>query len=262
MHHNSMVNLKIILSCISLISFLLLLSASVSAYTSFSGWCYQESANTSNQAGTDGSCGLNYGGAYSWTAGWGSPENVTDGNWDTYTGGSTGSYFYINYTKPTNYQNSSLWQIKYYGAGGTPVNATVNISILNSCWTYNSTTIFLQVYTVSGQLDFYCKNASNWQFIGGDGWKIYEEAMWWNITGGTTYSCSPPAASQGNGVWDINCSQNCSWYNKQKIPSNITITGKGSLHLNAYWLFTTIKKHTITIDNGCRLLIGRRGGFR
>jgi hypothetical protein len=60
----------------------------VSAYS-----CYQESANTSNQAGTDGSCEQNYSGTYSFT-----PGNI--------------GYLYINYSIPRNATTNSLIQIK------------------------------------------------------------------------------------------------------------------------------------------------------
>ena len=72
------------------------------------GDCYQESANISNQTGTDGNCNLDYNGGY----------NVYD------------SYLYINYSKPIR-ASSSKWKIKHGD------DDEYNISILSTCFNMN-----------------------------------------------------------------------------------------------------------------------------
>lgn len=82
--------------------------------------CYQESANTSNQSGNDGTCGLNYSGVY----------NTSENN-----------YLYINYSKPTNNITGALWRVKHGAAD------EYNVSIPNSCFSYNQQFLMLRLYS-------------------------------------------------------------------------------------------------------------------
>jgi hypothetical protein len=86
------------------------------AYNVTHDTCYQESANESNQVGTDEDCGLNYSGIY----------NIDK------------EIFYINYTKPTNSVGAS-WRIKYTSAN------TDTLNIPESCYDYNANNIELRI---------------------------------------------------------------------------------------------------------------------
>ena len=142
-----MLSLGVIIFCLS----------SVSASS-----CYQESANTSNQVGTDGSCGLNYSGSYQITS----------------------NYMYINYTKPISSNNASLWRVKF---GGNTENSFFynDFSILASCWNYNSNIILLRVYTTDNASD--CINpmveSSYGQCFNGT-WNTITNVSYASVTGG------------------------------------------------------------------------------
>lgn len=152
--------------------------------------CYQESANTTNQKGTDGNCGLNYSGLYVSSGSWTNLGMVYDGDWGTYGYGGTTTLvnLTINYTKPLNALSSSLWNIKT----GMTVN---NLSINSSCWNYSPTKLVLMVQSkhkstmpASYQSFWKCYNGTSWLDISPSGSTleatsfIYEEAMIWNVS--------------------------------------------------------------------------------
>ena len=150
--------------------------------------CYQESANISTSCG-----GINTGN-YSIT-GAGNASNPTtyfDGDWNTYAANlgniNSETDFYINYTKPTNTINSSLWQIKNGDGAGTVL---MNISI-GDCWNMNNQLVFrvnMSCYgtpSCSNKLKYDCFNGSEWINIRTDSiepGQVWEEAMQWNISG-------------------------------------------------------------------------------
>ena len=78
------------------------------------GLCYQESANTTNQTGIDGSCELNYTGNYllGFDSGCSGPSrpatNIIDGDWNTYSCNPPGNDIYINYSIPDTTINGGL----------------------------------------------------------------------------------------------------------------------------------------------------------
>jgi hypothetical protein len=80
--------------------------------------CYQESASVSNQSGTDGNCNLSYGG-YS--------------NYEP-------MYVNLSYEKPTD-SISAIWSVKHGNL------ERYNVSIPDSCFSYNSSNIFLRLYS-------------------------------------------------------------------------------------------------------------------
>jgi Pretoxin HINT domain len=122
-------------------------------------WCYQESANTSNQPSdigfystsnatgvpSDGNCGLSYTGSYYWNNTlWPSASVIEDGNWSNSSfiaGGNPTTYFYVNYTKPTGAQPSSIWAVR----AGSVTNLSANYSFPSSIWNYNSTGLELLI---------------------------------------------------------------------------------------------------------------------
>ena len=152
--------------------------------------CYQESANVSNQVGTDGNCGLNYTGNYYMTGT--NTGGAWDGNWNT-TDGNNGYYsFYINYSKPLNIYSAygAIWQVKRITNGGLS-SVTSNNTIPTSCFN-NDSQIHLKLRTFfsgfSNHLEYSCLNSSGYSvFIPdytdiscgvGEGC-IYEEGIYW-----------------------------------------------------------------------------------
>ena len=177
---------------IVLFLFLILNLGNVSSF-----WCYQESANISNQKGTDGNCGQVYNGSYLFTGPWNSPELLIDGNWNTDGWGAAGgSSLYINYTKPLGALNTSLWQLKELAVSSDATYFT-NLSI-SSCFNYYNNTLALRwdSYYQSGGDSVYCYNGA-WNYLttfpGLDPTfqtYPYEEAMVWNITDSMIFNCT------------------------------------------------------------------------
>lgn len=151
-------------------------------YNTTNGDCYQETANESTACG-----GLSTG-TYSDNGLWADESLVRDGDWDTYSQDAipTSPYPFMNitYTKPVGAENTSVWQIKDFGA-------RTNLTIPSSCWDYNSTHLFLDVdskSTSSYRCYWRCRNSTGWQVLreayGGidsDYQRAYEEGMWWDI---------------------------------------------------------------------------------
>lgn len=158
-------------------------------------YCYQESANTSNQTGIDGNCGLNYTGIYNFTfpgstQSWTNPENLIDGNWSSFGVDDTSStgvpgYLQINYTKPLNSDNNSKWKLNDF---------STEYNLPSECWNYDSTKLVFLVksfvrtsFPLNANRTFYCYNGSNYNTIfqedgSGSIARIYEEGMNWSIT--------------------------------------------------------------------------------
>jgi len=124
-------------------------------------FCYQESANTINQGGIDGSCGLNYGGSYSFSilGDFISPTNANDGNWNslTYCNNNLGVHnITVVYIKPQGATGTSVLQVQDGFAdnngGSLTKNTIVNLSIPSSAWTYSATnvTFLVQISSTTG----------------------------------------------------------------------------------------------------------------
>jgi len=81
------------------------------------GWCYQETANVST------ACGGLDSGLYANTGSWTDYKKTHDGNYSSYgyINMVTWGYMYINYTKPNNAMNTSVWQLKTGNATGSIV---------------------------------------------------------------------------------------------------------------------------------------------
>lgn len=148
--------------------------------------CYQESANTSNQGGSDGNCNLNYNGNYtiSGSGGDGNYSRLIDGSWSTaYYRGT----IYVNYTKPNNGLNGALWRVKTQKFGEN------NITLPTRCLNANPNILQLNIlYTSFGTFDkgtrILCHNGTSWENVTADlhgdetGDVVYEEAIYWNIS--------------------------------------------------------------------------------
>lgn len=160
-------------------------------------FCYQESANTTNQSGTDGACGQVYTGTYTFSAGWtdtpiANNQNATiDGNYNTESFPALSGTVTLNsnYTKPSLANSSSVWQVRYMNTSGQ--TNLVNYSLPSTCFS----TPFLDVrsqMSFADVLDFSCWNGSAYQSfysedlgaLGGRT-RLYEEGMFWQIGCGT-----------------------------------------------------------------------------
>lgn len=99
--------------------------------------CYQETPNLVNTA--DGTCSLVYTGKV--ITGGTNGYRAVDGDWATYSyGGTSGTVYYFNYTKPTG-ATGALWKTKD-GIGD------VLLRVPDSCFNYNSTSIALRAISV------------------------------------------------------------------------------------------------------------------
>jgi hypothetical protein len=106
-------------------------------------WCYQESANVSNQTGIDGNCGLNYGGNY------------------TYIKRAISGEIIVFYKTPIN-ATSLILKIKI----GDPMFDIQNITLPNTCWSSNNITFNFSSATCYGTLSSVgCKNVSGNNYI-------------------------------------------------------------------------------------------------
>ena len=181
----------------------------------FSSMCYQESANTTNQSSTDGSCGLNYTGTYLAT-GWLNKAALYDGDWATRTRANMDPcYLYVNYSKPSLGQ-SAKWNLKY--ENDTAITAE-NLTIPTSCFSQSKLQLYiLNIYTVGYNIS--CYNGTGWESISQKSDTtmtkyFYEEAMWWNISNSVTQGINTNVAniSQASLVAGQNWTLQCSAYN-------------------------------------------------
>jgi hypothetical protein len=162
---------------------------SITTVTSYTNWCYQETANISTACG-----GLSSGNYSFILSRWDSDEyrnvyKTFDGNWSSYSipsGQNVNTTLYINYTVPVS-ATSALWQVKMHN---TYQNIT-NLTIPNDC--FSQTKIPLSVNIVyptdssATYMEFQCYNATNSRLLLNTTLSpgyiyFYEEAMWWNIS--------------------------------------------------------------------------------
>ena len=160
-------------------------------------FCYQESANTTNQSGIDGSCGLLYNGSYVFSAGWtdappSNNQNVTiDGDYNTESFPALAGVVTLNsnYTKPSLANSSSVWQIRYMNT--TEQTNIINYSLPSTCLSLSFLDIRSQM-SFGDVMSFSCWNGSAYQSfysedlgaLGGRT-RLYEEGMFWQIGCGT-----------------------------------------------------------------------------
>lgn len=176
------------------------------------GICYQETANVSSSCGGLATGGYSSIGCMDFSTcggGEGFPFNAVDGNWGTSSSPFTAAPYplvatlYVNYTKPSNALNSSVWQIADFSINEDEV--PVNFTIPDGCWNVQPLQFAINYSGGNGAgsnyVQFKCYNATNWFMISDNGFHagfLYEEAMWWNMTGnsfgnlinGTDYNIS------------------------------------------------------------------------
>jgi len=198
------------------------------------GFCFQESANTTNQTNLDGNCGLNYSGNYIIEGtNFGTGINASaffDGNYSTAIGTLDYANFYINYSIPSGALNGSLWQVK-----DTSLQTYTNLSI-DECLINGVLQLrFLSAYNGGAS------NAnSSWSCYNGSAWAVkrnntgifkqvaYEEAIFWNVL---TTNLSLKIGSLSNYSWYLpqasyqgtNAILNC--LNDSFTTENLTFTG-------------------------------------
>jgi hypothetical protein len=156
--------------------------------------CYQESANTTNQTGIDGDCGLNYNGIISSTGS--SINNLVDGSWNTQLSYASVINTNITYIPPIgNY--TAVWRIGSANFFGDLVDTNVTIPTL--CL---GTTLKLNINTSAdpnGESRWNCFDSSNnlinvFSSTGGANLgMIYEEAIYWNIYPNAYVTLNSPA---------------------------------------------------------------------
>jgi hypothetical protein len=154
-------------------------------YQTQNQWCYQETADASTSCGGLDTGSYGFGGDS-----WVDETQLYDGDWDTNSsvGGMFGgtAYMYINYTKPSNALNSSLWQVKK-DIGSSVVES--NYSIPSDCFAQNPLQFRITSFasmTGDSWVDLDCYNGTDYRPIYAhpitiDGDKVWEEAMWWNM---------------------------------------------------------------------------------
>ena len=151
-----------------------------------SGICYQETATTPTACG-----GLDTG-IYGSVGLWFDPEvNTRDADWDTYgnTYPNEAGTLRVNYTRPPGAQNNSMWQIK-------TTDGTENISMNAICWDAFTNTTSLELASVYINANpatiVRCRNATTFIDIKTNtgGSQIFEEGMWWNISGASVGNAS------------------------------------------------------------------------
>jgi hypothetical protein len=144
-------------------------------------YCYQESANVSNQTGLD-TCILNYGGSYSsnnWTK-WNNYADMYDGNYNSYADTILfDSYQTVTYVMPGGIiLNNSIWQFK----DDTGIfNQTLNNC--NGSISGNNISLYWWKSASPNAIIWYCLNNSggaNFFHNSSLATKIYEENMYWS----------------------------------------------------------------------------------
>lgn len=161
---------------IMVLVFMIFASLSVSA-----DYCFQESANVTNQSGMDGDCSLLYTGSYNWTGGWFDVEEAFDGNYATdasSAGWDNNAYLYINYTKPVT-AKSAIWMLDL------PFIDKVNLTIPDVCYDKYSEKVSLWMVLYNGFSDkgyYYCDgtNGTNLLYTFTES-EIWEEGIYWYV---------------------------------------------------------------------------------
>lgn len=222
--------------------------------------CYQESANTTNQSGTDGACGQLYNGSYTFSGVWADvpPSNggnaSVDGNYNTESLPAVSGLAILNsnYTKPSLANSSSIWQVRYMNTTGQ--TNIVNYSLPSTCFS----TPFLDIrsqMSFADVMDFSCWNGTAYQSfysedlgIFGGRTILYEEGVFWEIGCGTINQ-------QGEYVFSGNLSTSSSCLTVS--TSNVTINCNGHILESLVsqagnFLITSSNQNNLTVKN-CKL---------
>lgn len=189
--------------------------------------CYQESANTTNQTGIDGNCGLSYTGAHGYSGFYYNYDKnkTTDGNWTSYGCVDIGGTLHTNYSVPSSVVVGAVLQVK-------ASNVYWNVSIPSDCSNNQALQLKIKMSNMNLSGSYFttsCFNnsASNWYDIdtksmpGGSNC-IYEEAVLWNTTNTTVHYLNKSLAD-GNHSARVTCNDTAN-YNYSSSGVNFTIT--------------------------------------
>lgn len=183
-------------------------------FGSFGSFCYQEFFNVSTTCG-----GLSSGTIKNTGDLINNLSAVIDGNFETASsvGNLLLSQLLINYTKPSNAFNGSLWRVK------RGVSTTTDIIVPNICFNQNVLQFRIDIDKLCGDSEcaftaLNCYNGTGFEEIsgtrltgGGEG-NLFEEAMRWNISiFNTSNEIEHNFSSEGNYIWNINCNNNSFW---------------------------------------------------
>ena len=181
-------------------------------------YCYQETFNVSTTCGGLAT-GLTRFNASAFTGGsaGNSPSDWYNGVWGgdsyVYLSGADvdGTYILINYTKPTWYQNSSIWSVEDY-------NRRLNLTIPDSCWKHSNTTLALWANSsgVYGNAQWGCINGTDYVNLttkNAASNRIYEEGMYWDLKpfNETSFVYSPRTLETSYETYKINITY-LDWY--------------------------------------------------
>ena len=144
-------------------------------------YCYQESANTSNQTGIDGDCDLNYGGT--WIYNIGLDEEINDGDNSTY--GEIGTA-YVTYNITENVTGATWKVIDYTGAHNLTVPQDSLISgelefKINSGATFGGTSLYWVYWYVKDSSSSWVLLQSASSSTVGEYTRVFEEAVEWEM---------------------------------------------------------------------------------
>lgn len=209
--------------------------------------CYQESANTTNQTGIDGDCGLVYDGAYIFTGTFGNVSAIIDGNWGTSSSVAGNNYIYINYTIPAHTINAT-WIMKK--------NSINNSFTMNqSCIKGSNLQIRLNLTVPTKDVD--CYNSSNWINVGVlPANAIFEEGINWTImlpcsNNITTIQLLPNDYQQENLTINRNYNLNGYTLEADAVGWNISLNKQGcsSTKIDGWDLFANNGTNNYTFIN-------------
>ena len=188
-----MVNCKSIAIVIAMIMIVMAMGGIGSAAFPAPTFCYQESANVSNQNGSDGNCGLNYGGSYHNFVdddGYNAWDNITaciDGNWSTPCNSigipnPLGSAYNVTYIKP----KTAVGGIILLRLGYSYYNQTSTIPY--SMFNQNDNNLIYRVTSPNGaavNVKYYDSSGNavllNGSYDGGGYNVLWEEGVVWEI---------------------------------------------------------------------------------
>ena len=188
--------------------------------------CYQESANVSNQSGTDNCIETLYTGGYGESGTWGDtsivdPDDWRDGDYNTNTYGDPSAVGYINYTVPP-FTNSAIWQIRRGQLAGGGNDITENFTVSENCLIQKPLQFRIQSGTGAiGYTNWSCYNGSSWENYSytssgppTSAHRVSEEGVYWNISDAPVINITAPS--------DDNTSQYPSSFNLNVTIGNST----------------------------------------
>lgn len=145
-------------------------------------FCYQESANVST------ACGGLATGLYALVGVWDGSTGVEtfDGNWNTNAKANTGTVatMHVNYSVPDSATNESMWEAKLMQTTASETNYTIP----TECWKNPLEFRIISSEPATNSINASCYNGTSWHNVLNftdttpDNFRIWEEAMLWNMS--------------------------------------------------------------------------------